>query len=377
MATGNTGPTGATGIPGIPGLVGNTGPTGPTGPTGVSGLNGIVDSIPIGVGYEGNLAGDCTCLDSSGNLVLAQGTALSDAGAVLGVLEIGGTPVGSLAPIRELGRLPPSISGVTTFGPVRCNTVTGKLEVVSSLSPGDYAMGFSRPPGYVSLEPMPPLPVVPFNPLTNIPGLVGWYVSDNGFTPAQWSDLTANGNHLVQAVVANQPSLVANQLNGRAVVRFNGLTSFMRQAAFNLGDTSMIVFTVYKLAAEGSVPTLFNYDALKVWSSHVASLGWIQFQRGGTQGNSPVNIAGAGFRIRQDNARLDGTNETDYARVNVLSFVDSTAIPLTGAFEVGSILNGVADFLPGDIAEMLVLNAVPDSAMITEINNYLLAQWGV
>ena len=66
------------------------------------------------------------------------------------------------------------------------------------------------------------------------PGLAGWWDADSlGYADGtaidngsnKWTDRSGNGNHLIQATAANQPVLKTGIINGRAVVRFDGVAA--------------------------------------------------------------------------------------------------------------------------------------------------------
>jgi hypothetical protein len=80
---------------------------------------------------------------------------------------------------------------------------------------------------------------------SDLPGLVGWYKSygagnlytDAGMTTEAvndgdliwtWRDLSGLGHPLVQATAAKRPILKLNIRNGNPVVRFDGVSTFMK-----------------------------------------------------------------------------------------------------------------------------------------------------
>ncbi len=60
----------------------------------------------------------------------------------------------------------------------------------------------------------------------------------------QWTDISGNGNHLLQATETNKPLRVAGLLNGYDGVRFNGVDNFLKTLDFtwNQPETIYIVF---------------------------------------------------------------------------------------------------------------------------------------
>lgn len=74
-----------------------------------------------------------------------------------------------------------------------------------------------------------------FSP-TDLTGLYAWWDADDASTftagwsspyISQWSDKSGNGHHLVQAIAADQPKRLANQMNGKTTVVFDVLQQYM------------------------------------------------------------------------------------------------------------------------------------------------------
>jgi len=86
-------------------------------------------------------------------------------------------------------------------------------------------------------------------PVTN--NLKAHFKAD-GLTPgalATWSDASGSANHLTQSTVANQPTVVANVLNGMPVVRFDGTNDNMKKSAFTTAlSQPNTTFIVWKTA---------------------------------------------------------------------------------------------------------------------------------
>lgn len=65
----------------------------------------------------------------------------------------------------------------------------------------------------------------------NTLSLVAWFKADaltglpHGAAVSQWPDLTGNGSHAVQNMVANRPTFATNSMNGQPAIRFNAASS--------------------------------------------------------------------------------------------------------------------------------------------------------
>jgi len=96
---------------------------------------------------------------------------------------------------------------------------------------------------YKSLSYVSPIPLA---------NLKLWLKADAGITKdgsnyvSQWDDMSGNGNHAVQSTGGSQPLWVDNQLNGKPVLRFDGIDDFMNSAISNVSNIT--IFCVVKSA---------------------------------------------------------------------------------------------------------------------------------
>ncbi len=87
------------------------------------------------------------------------------------------------------------------------------------------------------------------------PGIVAWYDAAQGITIAtgvsQWSDISGNGNHLVQGTAGAQPTFFASGTpSGKPIVRFDGVNDDL-QKAFTLAQP-VTVFDVFRSVVVGA-----------------------------------------------------------------------------------------------------------------------------
>ena len=96
--------------------------------------------------------------------------------------------------------------------------------------------------------------------------------SDAGTTPVaaddpvqQWNDLSGNGNHVVQATIGLQPLYKVNIVNGKPVIRFDGVDDSLRKAG-QIAGMENNKFTVVTVGLLRGTPAtskrgLFTYGA--------------------------------------------------------------------------------------------------------------------
>lgn len=104
--------------------------------------------------------GDVVCIYTTdiGELQVVKATSayIAQSGSAYGIVVLPAA-VGAYALIAIGGAIPASIHGLTpdptSFKPVRVNTTTGRAQVVSSFSSGDYGIGFLSTSGYLHVVP--------------------------------------------------------------------------------------------------------------------------------------------------------------------------------------------------------------------------------
>lgn len=117
-------------------------------------------------------------------------------------------------------------------------------------------------------EPEPPEPE--FDPST-IAGLVLWakaydpvtVTKDVNDAVSPWNDISGNGNHLTQGIVARRPLWRSNRINGLATITTDGVDDDLRTANFGLVPPYEIYF-LGKLTDEGANLQVF-FDGITAY----------------------------------------------------------------------------------------------------------------
>jgi hypothetical protein len=99
-------------------------------------------------------------------------------------------------------------------------------------------------------------------------GLAAWFKADAGTVLeggriAQWQDQSGHGHHAHQAIPASRPTLAANTLNGKPVVRFDGTSNVMSFECPVNGLPSLTIFMVAAASKNQRSNELGNYAALQ------------------------------------------------------------------------------------------------------------------
>lgn len=250
-----------------------------------------------------------------------------------------------------------------------------------------------------------------------IDGLQSWHRSGDGFVTdgsnnlSQWSDISGNDRHFVQADPDKRPSSTGETLNQINCVNFDGVDDFMEaenKSSFNhmhSGDSTMLC--VAKITDESDVNN--KYDLM---GSNNNSSGFVGYSvgyddRSGfsnnnklvhdvTYGNSTIDVVEAtqnnylpisgeyfilGITIDVDAARLNrarnwlnGTKSTPgISTSSIGTAVDSDS---EYTFRIG--VNGFEFYwLPGAIAELITYNRVLTDEEMGQLFTYLSDRYSI
>jgi hypothetical protein len=235
-----------------------------------------------------------------------------------------------------------------------------------------------------------------FSPLSLAPSL---WLSDTGSDPAQWADLSGNGRHATQATAANQPAIIAGELNGRQVRRFDGSNDFLTQSTTTLSNVSgCSLFTVRKF---GALPTTqrpiirINVPSVGPNRIRVALIGGVPTsgkaatyaRRDFTNEVSPItatssaDVSTSDFQIQ--------TGIINYSSGAVAQYVNGSSdgsgtLPTTGSSQtvadetlLGLEVPGGTAYFQGDIAEILVFPTALSTTNRQAVERYLGSKWGI
>lgn len=234
-----------------------------------------------------------------------------------------------------------------------------------------------------------------FNPM-QVGGLKLWLdASDpnaNGTLPSNnasissWVDKSGNSNTVSQGSGSLQPIFKTNILNGKPVVRFDGVNDLMAKSSATALANQNTIFVVGTSNGNSFIlGTFFDYS-----NNSATNTGINLFQEG-----TPRYVAGfydgtlhqatTGATITLPATAViylynDGANGYIYKNGTLYDSVASGNINNSGTrvYTIGALLNGVANyFLNGDVAEVIFYNSNLSSANKLLINRYLGNKWGI
>ena len=214
-------------------------------------------------------------------------------------------------------------------------------------------------------------------------GLLRRYKADNlaladNDPVSSWTDSSPAADHAVQATSGNRPVLKTGILNGRSVVRFDGSNDFLSFGLIlNSASAAAHFFVVSDLNASlGGIMTTRHQTTLNGWSVRYDSSTLLNYYHTNHSPNSTFTITDQFniLEVQRDGLALTaGANGVMGSTVSNSGYNTSTAARTV----IGADKNGTADFLNGDIAEIIIYDHVlsgPDRAAVLD---YASGRYGI
>jgi len=234
---------------------------------------------------------------------------------------------------------------------------------------------------------------------TNIANLLIWHKADSGvydYTPvtppgtdnapvSKWDDLSGNAIHLYNETGSGgSPKWVTNAWNGKPVVRFTAASShYLTNSFSNLSGTDLpATFAfVFSVAATNTTATLFrNFkkdDSDNIWVSYLTTAGkYANWRKDDSGGNTEVSqgptFAGTNLCVMFISS---GTVMSIYTN-NVLC-VSAAQNVAACIFNCGYVGKSGANYMNGDIGEIVIYGAALSDADRTNLFNYFDDRWAI
>jgi len=209
-------------------------------------------------------------------------------------------------------------------------------------------------------------------------GLVVWLdagagviVDENGAVSA-WNDQSGNGNNATQATAASQPLLVANQLNGNSVLRFDGANDILQvlnpSALSNMEGFTMFLVGKYRSTAgdqimfAGSNANTYSSGNQYFWYSSMAAVNDISLNLGSGDSSILMGPVDTNYNTYGMTFTWEGSgnpNTTAWINGNTAqgtSNYSSLSIGSGGRLDIGALIHGSTMYYAGavDIAEIRI-----------------------
>lgn len=204
-------------------------------------------------------------------------------------------------------------------------------------------------------------------------GLVLWLAADkqtglnDGDPVGTWTDFSGQGNHATQATAAKKPLYKTNILNGRPVMRFDGVDDELAPATITAARFT--IFCVVKATSQNYISPFHSLTS----GGFIMEVGYWRLSRGNTIVLGNTTLAGAGFNV------MTGIS-ADSGYTLFQNGVDVSQAYSEAGFTNPDTIGGSAyatAFLNGDIAEVLVYNRALSTAERQFEENRLLTKYAL
>ena len=193
---------------------------------------------------------------------------------------------------------------------------------------------------------------------------------------SQWNDKSGNNKHATQSTADNKPTLTSSVLNGKSIISFDGSNDYLTASSLNISQPYSI-FAVAKTIGGAGRDYVFDGVTDNNKRSLVALKGnnsgkvesWA-----GSWGNSNINTPSNYFTLSSvfnSSSGLIGIDGT------VVSNLNTSTRNLSGGIRIGANYLANGDFLAGDIAEFLIVDAAVSTSDRQAIEGYLAHKWGL
>lgn len=197
-----------------------------------------------------------------------------------------------------------------------------------------------------------------------------------------WADKSTNGYNFSQDTVANQPTYNSLPINGKKTVTFNGTTDYMvsdETGIINPGASDFTCYLVFRSLMATTETPLSQQDGTGTGRS------WIRTENVGS--NLESFLGGTQFDLSTYSADqlVVGVLENDTSAGNLKFFLNGgtatfdgakTIEAATGALVLGSVKVVNAQFLNGELCEMVLYNNILSLPDFNGLGSYLGSKWG-
>ncbi len=195
-----------------------------------------------------------------------------------------------------------------------------------------------------------------------------------------WMDKSPLGNHATQTTLANMPTYLKNTVNGKAVIHFDGSSSYLGNTTLALPTTASIFAVASTGSATGNKRIInnevnFNLSAGATTTNYFASFYGNNSTWGFESDHGAAGIMSSGayyiltsVNSGSDNAYINGTALP--VRTNAMS-------AFSNGYRVGAHQAAVSELWDGNIGEIIIYNTAITNQERSNIEKYLSFKWGV
>jgi len=232
-----------------------------------------------------------------------------------------------------------------------------------------------------------------------ISGCIGWYDSLDLTAMAQnsdgtgavavgdqvgyWKDKSATAAHVTQGTGANRPTLTANQVNGRAALRFDGSNDNLSVASYSAqssrsGLTRFMIVSSTGAAIAASTSAGGASIPVQIFGTNVYSYissANVQWANDASAGILPLRIYAAVYDGSGTPSLQMFFNNVQQTAVASSGTLGATTPSGSGTMHIGSNV-AANNFVNGPLAEYLIYNRTLSAGELTAVYRYLRKKWG-
>ncbi len=223
---------------------------------------------------------------------------------------------------------------------------------------------------------LPASAVKAFSPRVDSP--IAWYKSTQGVTSvatvvSQWSDISGNANHLVQATAGIRPLVLPGLINGFPAIRFDGVDDFLKCTAFTLNQPETVL-AVFKVNAFGTAGVHdIAWDGNTAGTMVLGSL--LAAQTSISAGSAISNAAGVNAAYGYFTARYNGASSF-FRNNGILLKSGNAGAGNAGGFTLGALGNNTRS-MAIEFAEVQIYSTAISDSQIADIESYYKDKYGL
>jgi hypothetical protein len=204
-------------------------------------------------------------------------------------------------------------------------------------------------------------------------------ITNVGSNTLQWDDKSTNDFHATQGAESEQPDTGLDTQNSKNVLRFSGV-EWMTTGDVNLSSQPTTIFTVAKVRATGLSGRNYVFDGAEGFNQYrnLFALDGPNNDRpsiwAGTWG-SHSNSTDANYHVFE--CHYEGNSSVIGIDADRETVAASTNGNLTKGINIGTNYTDSADFLDGNIAEIVLIDGTPTTDIRQKIEGYLAWKWGL